>query len=206
MTTTSVRFMAVTVSAVAIWLVAGMASPDEKQDRLNRFKEAAINSGCEAIPYPDEMKRCRETQDDVKNNICKDYGCDRERAEKLIEKLNEKRQNLKDAKDRNNESAIPDLERTIKEIEDELKEMKYDANVHRVGRGENCRSAREKVQEIFKEAARKINGESDTDSELDGYRKKILDHFEEERRRHEDHIGQVNNAIEKCKWVSSMSY
>jgi hypothetical protein len=183
--------------------VSTVASAADK-DKVDGFKTAAGNAGCEAIPYQSERENCKDLQRSMKE-ICTNFSCDRDLAEKQIDKLKEKRKNLEDAKSRNNNSAIPDLERAIKELEDSLKELKYDATAHRVSRCEDCISAREKIQRLFSDVRTKVKGESG-DKDLNSYVDNLVDKYDQGAKEHVQPIEDVKRALENCKWVRSMSY
>ncbi len=170
-------------------------------DKLDDFKEAASKSGCKAIPYSTDREKCEGLQT-KKDAACKDFGCNRGEVEKLQERLKEKRQNLADAKSRNNEAAVPDLEKAIKALEEELKARKAEAQ-KRIERCEDCIEARVDVQKWFSAVKSKVKDESDP--ALKPYIDKLVGHFEQGAKDHEKPINDVKDALAGCKWVSSIS-
>jgi septal ring factor EnvC (AmiA/AmiB activator) len=176
-----------------LFCMVGVAAADKLED----FKEAAGKTGCEAIPYSSERSECKSEQD-KKNTACKDLGCERPKVEKLLETLKEKRQNLADAKSRNNQAAIPDLEKAIKELEDALKARKAEAQ-RRVDRCEDCIEAREKVQKVFRE----VKGESDP--ALKPYVDQLVQHYDRGAQEHVKPLEEARAALANCEWVASIS-
>ena len=185
------------LAAALLFCMVGVAGADKVED----FKEAAGKTGCEAIPYSSERSECKSEQE-KKNAACKDLGCERPKVEKLLETLKEKRQNLADAKSRNNQAAIPDLEKAIKELEDALKARKAEAQ-RRVERCEDCIEARENVQEVFLEVKAKVKGESDP--ALKPYVDQLVQHYDKGAQEHVKPLDEAKAALANCKWVASIS-
>jgi hypothetical protein len=178
---------------------AGVATADKVDD----FKEASGRTGCLAIPYESERRDCESTQRKMKEEICKDFSCPKAEVEKNLKRLKEKRESLADAKSRNNESAVPDLEREIRRLEDELKSAKSDAE-KRVRRCEDCASARQDVQKIFAKVRSMVKGESD--EALKPFVDRLVSHYERGTDAHVQPIEDAKRAAENCKWVASISF
>lgn len=194
---TATRFATATTVVVAI-LTSSLASAD----KLDDFKEAAGNTGCKAIPYRSERDDCESRQND-KNNICKAFSCDRAEVEKSLDKLKEKRQSLTDAKSRNNNDAVPDLERAIKDLEDFLGQSKSEAR-RRSTVCEDCISAREKVQKVYGSVRSSVKNEND--AALQPYIDKLIKLYDDGSEAHVKPIEEVKNALENCKWVYNITY
>lgn len=188
---------AVLALAFPLCLAGGVAVAD----KLDDFKEAAGKTGCDAIPYSSERSECK-SQQEKKNASCKDFACNRAEVEKLQEKLKEKRQNLADAKSRNNEAAVPDLERAIKALEEELKARKAEAH-KRIERCDDCIEARQNVQKVF--AAVKSRVKNESDPALKPYIDQLVGHYDQGAKEHEKPLEEVKNALASCKWVASIS-
>lgn len=184
-------------------LVWSSASPNEAvAGKLEDFKEAASKRGCEAVPYADERRECKDRSDE-KEKYCTEFSCDKRGADKALETLKEKRESLENAKNRKDEQAIPNLERAIRELEDQLKERKYEAQ-RRITRCEECIRRRESVQDQFKRVKNMVKNE--TDKELQQYVSTLVDHYEQGEQEHVEPINQVKNALSNCTDVASMSW
>jgi len=171
-------------------------------DKVDDFRTAASKSGCDAIPYTSEWRDCG-TRRDAKERSCKDFGCSRGEVEKLLERLKEKRQNLADAKSRNNEAAVPDLERAIATIEEDLKTRKDEA-YRRIRTCDECIAARKAVQKLFADVKAMVQGEADP--LLQPYIEKLVAHYDKGAAEHVKPLEEVVQALDNCKWVSSVSY
>jgi len=192
-------FNAIVCSVLSASLTASAAD----KGKIERFKAAAENEGCNAIPFDGEKEQCVKLGE-AKDSACQNFSCDRPTAERLLAKLEEKKQNLKDAQDRSNQSVIPELQRAVKDIQSQLNEMKYDASAHRIDQGEKCISVRRQVQELFAGVKSRVNDVS-SDEDLKPYVGKLVDIYEQGAKRHEKPIEDTQKAVENCKWVASMN-
>lgn len=178
-----------------------LATTTAHADKLSDFKEAAGKTGCQAMPYNSERRSCEDAQR-KKDELCKEFGCSRDKVEKQLEKLKEKRKNLEEAKSRKNEAAIPDLEKAVKELEESLKEAKETAT-ERVRRCENCILARQAVQKVFATVKGMVKGESD--EALKPYIEKLVEHYDKGTAEHVKPLEEVKGALENCKWVANIT-
>ena len=111
------------ISVLVVFLVtAGIALADP--EKTEKFRNAASQTGCKAIPYVGEKTDCENKQQEMKEKICTEYGCDRKEAEKALENYKQQKQSLEDAKYRKNEQAIPDLEVAVKLLNEDLTRRK----------------------------------------------------------------------------------
>jgi len=194
------RKMSLVISVLAVPAV--LAASIALADKLSDFAAAAAQKGCEAIPYHDKREDCQDAQK-AKNTACRDFSCDSDAFKKTIEKLQTKRKNLDDAKQRNNLEVVPNLVAAIEDLEDDLKQEKALAD-ERLKRGSNCLSARKEVQSIFASATSKVQGESDP--ELEAHKRTLVAHFKQVAGEHVVPMQEVNRAIQKCKDVQSTSW
>ncbi len=166
------------------------------------FREASGKGGCEAIPYETERDECK-TLSQEQRKTCKEFSCNRSDVEKTLQRYKVKTQNLRDAKDRNNQEAAESLEEEVNKLEDKLKEYKETAN-ETVHECYDCLEAREKVQRAFSDASEKVSQETDPGAKQ--YVPKLLDIYKDGRDEHVVAMQQVTKAADNCKWVSEISW
>src|SRR5690606_13976203 len=144
-------------------------------------------SGCEAVPYSSERSECKSRQAS-KDSLCKSFGCELGGAEKALKELEQKRKSLAEARSRNNQAAIPALEKHVTRLEAELKRLKSDAEA-KINRCDACIKAREEVQRVFTRVRTKVKGE--TDPALKPYIDKLVAHFDKGA---QDHVKPINDV------------
>jgi hypothetical protein len=159
--------------------------------------QAAANqgTGCTTIPYPVYERECSNYQTE-KNKLCHSYKHERSAVEKLLKRIEEKKKNLDEAKNRNNRAAIPDLEKAIAEARDEVNKKKADAAA-KIQRCNECIAARKRVQRVFSEVKAKVLAE--TDEGVQPFIQPLVRKYEQGAQDHQQAIVDVENA--KAGWV-----
>jgi DNA repair exonuclease SbcCD ATPase subunit len=185
-------------AVVSILCLCGTAAADKLED----FKHAAANKGCDAIPYSSERSSCTNLSS-AKERACQDFSCPLDTFKKKLETLATKKKNLEEARSRKNESAAKDLEKKIAELEEDLKTMKRDAKP-RVERANLCVKARQAVQAHFDKIEKTVK--SERDETLKSYITKLVEHYGAEKIRHVAPIRQVEQARAKCEQIMRTSY
>jgi hypothetical protein len=213
MTYNSLRFVVGAVFAFTL-CSSDYASADQMDDFRSAAREAENNGGCSAIPWATDVNTCRSLSS-KKDDTCRDYGCDKAAADSLKNNLIEKRKNLKDARDRKNQEAIPNLEDAIRSLDRKLADAKSEAG-RRVRRCEDCLAARENVQRFFStdEIGKKVKDTKPDEKtvkaglvkDFEGYKNTLLNYYEKEFRRHISERQKVTAALDNCKEVSAMDW
>jgi hypothetical protein len=173
--------------------------------KVDDFKQAAaIDSGCDSIPYKgfneDLNKKCKDLSEN-KNKICNNFSIDRAKVEKTLENYLDSRKKLQEAIDRKNTGAISGLKKQIQEGDEKLADYKKTAK-DLSDRALECLAARENVQRVFSDAKELIKKETDPD--LKQYISTILDTYEKGQREHVKAMQNATTSIENSKWVSQL--
>jgi hypothetical protein len=169
--------------------------------KVDDFKQAAaIDSGCDSIPYKDLSEKCKEVSKN-KNTTCTNFSIDRAKVEKTLEKYLDTRKNLQEAIDRKNTVVIPQLKQKIKEGHENLTEYKENASA-RANKALKCLDARENVQRVFSDAKELIKKETDPD--LRQYILTILVTYDKGQKEHIKAMQNTTTSMENSTWVSKL--
>jgi hypothetical protein len=175
--------------------------------KVDDFKQAAaIDSGCDSIPYKgfneDLNKKCKDLSEH-KNKICNNFSIDRPKVEKTLENYIDSRKKLQDAIERKNTGAILGLKKQIQEGDEKLSDYKKTAK-DLSDKALECLAARENVQRVFSDAKELLKKETDPD--LKQYISTILDTYEKGQREHIKAMQNTTTSMENSKWVSQLGW
>jgi hypothetical protein len=179
--------------------------PPAMAAKVDDFKQAAaIDSGCDSIPYKgfneDLNKKCKELSE-YKNKICNNFSIDRAKVEKTLENYLDSRKKLQEAIDRKNTGAISGLKKQIQEGGEKLSDYKKAAK-DLSDKVLECLAARENVQRVFSDAKELLKKETAPD--LKQYISTILDTYEKGQREHIKAMQNTTTSMENSKWVSQL--
>jgi len=184
----------------------GATAGDVDQDTLEQFKNASEKRGCNAIPYSDLKRDCKSKQQE-KDSECKGYSCDPKAAKKLKTEVNKTAKAIDDFEDTDQDENTysKEFRKKLSRIEDEFEEMQDEAK-SRLKKGEACLEARENVQEVFEDVTNKLKSDKSkyNNEELDDFIDKLIKHFDEEAKSHDDPMDEVSNACENCEEVIAL--
>jgi len=208
MRTTTSSILALAVVALVVCTIApnDVAAGEVDQNTLKQVKDASEEEGCDAIPYSDLKRDCKSKQQ-KKTSICQGYSCDPKAAKKLKTDVNKTAKAINDFEDTDQDENTysKELRKKLSRIEDEFEEMQDEAK-SRLKKGEACLEARENVQEVFEDVTNKLKSDKSkyNNDELDDFIDKLIKHFDEEAKSHDDPMDEVSNACENCEDVIAL--
>lgn len=193
-------------------------------DKLDDFKSAVTQSGCDSIPYGDLKRLCGSQQSDVhpwcdgdrgpvscNANGTRDLQTQIEREQRNVDSLKDKRREAEDrrskATDDSERSRVSseleaigrDTEASQKRLDglrDDLSKRKdyVDKAIYTINK---CIDTRTAVMNIFKYASDKVVGESE--SSLKPYAQQLRDKYPASISGHVEAIENKKNSLENCK-------
>lgn len=193
-------------------------------DKLDDFREAVNNTGCNSIPYSDLRSTCRSQQEDVHPWCDGDRGpvkCDingtrdlknaQDAVRRELEALQDKKKELESrqsnaSNDTERERIKGEIEAITKQIDaakarqDDLRrdvERRKDFVDKALYTLNKCIDYRRAVMNVFAYATDKVRGENDP--EVRPYAAQLRDRYPEQISGHEKAIENKTNALETCK-------
>jgi dGTP triphosphohydrolase len=206
------------LSVVALTLLVTV--PNQPQS-LDDWKAAQGKEGCESIPYSSYRQQCKENSDDVER-YCKSepWSCDKLPTKALrenmagvagyISRLKEEKDRLDSQKSNaGSDEEKSDLEKRIREVQDKidektktLKEMQdnLDDNLreieNRLNIGNQCKKARDNVQQVFSKAA--DDADRETDQDIKAIASQLITYWKQEAAEHKQAMDNTDRGIDKC--------
>ena len=207
-------------STILLLLSGGTAA---HADKLDDFKEAAANSGCNSIPYTDLRRNCRSQQSEVHpwcdggrgpvscaTGVTAQLRVDLTREQRRLDDQLQRRRELEDKRAR----AADDIERTrydaeLHQLDNEIATTKrrVDEVQREIGTRKDlvdktiytlqkCLDYRRAVTNVFAYTTDKVHGESA--AELKPYAEQLRAKWAAEISGHADAINNKTNALTHC--------
>lgn len=216
----SVKYL-LSVFALAIFVT--VSNPPQS---LDDWKAAQGKEGCESIPYSSYRQQCKENSDDVEK-YCKGdpWSCEKLQTKALrenmagisgyISRLEEEKKRLdsqKSSAGSNEEKS--DLEKRIREVQDKvdektktLKEMQDNLDddlreiENRLNIGNQCKKARDNVQQVFSKAA--DDADRETDQDIKAIASQLITYWKKVAAEHKEAFDNTDRGIDKCNRCKS---
>lgn len=187
---------------ILILLFTVFATETISAETPEKYKAAANEKGCMAIPFSSAQSTCISEQSDAKL-WCEGKGamsCEELRTQGLIDQIKNLDVAIKKATDEKKTQELSDLESKKKAAERQIEGNRKEAE-RRAYNNEQCIQYRVRVQKVFDEAEKRAISQRSLDSNKPSWSDldKIISELGSGKKGHETQINEAKSRLNFCK-------